>query len=245
MSKTVSALRGSGNIVLHDVDATALSKNSDLVPGQYDRIVFNFPHKSGAKTQAEDVTENRRMLSAFFKEAKDFVPDLAISVGKIIVSLRTTSFYESWELVELANKADWVLDKPRSEFQGDLWLTLGYSPVRTNPAMREAPSVEGACNYVFRRAEEGELAEGTADDEEGEDGEDDEQMEEDSDEEQEPRPVAKSSRKERRDAKQQGSQDGRQSKGGSKGHSKGGQREQKPAKPHKGGRIEKKSPKRR
>jgi hypothetical protein len=252
VNKTVSGLKGSGNTVLHGVDATSLSKNPDLVPGQYDRIVFNFPHKSGAKTQAEDVKENRKLLSAFFKEARAFVPDPAISVGKVLISLRTTSFYESWEVAELANKAGWVLDKPRSEFQADLWITLGYSPVRTHPAFREAPSVEGACNYVFRRAMEGELAAGV------EKGEDDEEndaegdaMDEDGEEEAEPKSIAKSpSRKDRREAKQgSGSKDRRHSKGppSSDKHSKGGKGDQKPGKPFKhskDGRVEKNSKRR-
>lgn len=164
VSKTVLALTNKGHRVLHGVDATKLSSRTDLGE-KFERIVFNFPHISGASSQAEDAKQNQRLLLKFFKESKA----VSKNNGRVIVSLRSTPFYDSWDIESLANKAGWVLAKPKQPFPGDIWLTLGYAPVRTNPAVREAPSLEGAFNHVFRLARPGEIPDADSEDDEDDD----------------------------------------------------------------------------
>ncbi|KAI9027877.1 hypothetical protein DFJ74DRAFT_703938 [Hyaloraphidium curvatum] len=160
VTKRVSALQKAGHVVICECDATELSSRPELeaVSGSM-AIVFNFPHVSGASSQTEDIRHNRELLRAFFREARALLGKDGRETGRVVVALRNTPFYESWDLVGLANRAKLVLAKPREQFQGDSWLTLGYSPVRTNPAVREAPSLQDAHNYVFRLAREGELPE--------------------------------------------------------------------------------------
>lgn len=186
VNTVLAGLVKGGHTVLHGVDAARLSEHPELSGQSFDCIVFNFPHISGAKNQKEDVKRNRKLLRAFFGHALRMLTDR----GRIIVALRSTPFYDSWRIEKLAAPV-LVLDA-KEKFPGDIWLTLNYAPVRTNPAMREAPSLDQAFNYVFRAAKPGEVLDLSSDEEEEED---EEEVESDDGEEEQKAAPSKSSTK--------------------------------------------------
>jgi len=148
-------LRGLGTRVYHQVDATHLHEaqwlhelsqeaNSDI--RLFDRVIFNFPHVGGS--QPEDVAANQELLKDFFESASKILkPAENENGGEIHVTLRRTPFYDSWKIADLARFAGLVLIK-EMPFEADKFI--GYVPKRTSPAVREAPSVEGAVTFAFK-----------------------------------------------------------------------------------------------
>ncbi|KND00650.1 uncharacterized protein SPPG_03775 [Spizellomyces punctatus DAOM BR117] len=139
-------LVSSGVTILHNVDATALTSNSRLsaltAQNKFDRIVFQFPHVGGS--QQADVEQNRALLSNFFAQAQQ----LMNANGEIHVTLRDTPFYRQWSIEDLALKEGLAM-KQRVPFEGERMQALGYTPQRTHPAVRDAPTLENAFVHVF------------------------------------------------------------------------------------------------
>ncbi|KAJ3217902.1 hypothetical protein HDU67_007053 [Dinochytrium kinnereticum] len=155
-------LRSKGLKVFHRVDATQLSTDGRLAPplAPFTRIAFNFPHMGGGSSK-EDVEKNREMLTQFFTQAKHLlhVPskkrkrvkqgdEEGEGGGQILVALRSSSFYEKFRITELAESVG-LVEISREPFEVDRWSALGYIPQRTTPAVRAAPSMEGAELHVF------------------------------------------------------------------------------------------------
>jgi len=143
----IRTLRSLGARVFHGVDGTKLEEFGNTVAGPFDRIVFNYPHVGGS-TQ-EDVLVNRELLTGFFRSAAARLAPASEggAAGEIHVTLRKTPFYDSWKIHDLAREAGLVLAK---EFPFEGAKFAGYEPRRTSPAVREAPSTEGARVYTFR-----------------------------------------------------------------------------------------------
>jgi len=116
-------------------------------PIKVNRIVFNFPHIGGSQT--EDVQANQTLLSEFFRSCQNFFKHIGIKDGEIHVTLRQTPFYDSWQIVELANKAGCTLKTKVPFVCVDF---NSYSPQRTTPSVIRAqpPSTENAFTYVFQ-----------------------------------------------------------------------------------------------
>lgn len=157
----VELLQNLGVKVFHSVDATRLqdqqwildpfsqSPKADAPAGKvkgdspvFDRIIFNFPHVGGSAH--EDIVANRAMLKGFFESAGRLLRD----DGEIHVALRRNSFYDSWRILNVAKAVGLVLAK---EIPFDTARYSGYVVRRTTPAQREAPSAEGARQYMFKR----------------------------------------------------------------------------------------------
>ena len=145
----VGALKGMGVHVLHDIDATRLDDQreklfiSPHIDGNFDRVVFNFPHVGGGSVK-EDLVANQHVLTKFFACSRHLLSDK----GEIHVTLRSTSFYESWGIKTLAEKTGLssleAVDFDQNAFHG-------YQQVRTrgSTCMREAPTTSGAKTYRF------------------------------------------------------------------------------------------------
>ena len=165
--------------VLYRVDATALHTCPQLAEEaakhkrrrrRFHRVIFNFPHAGGGSTRA-DVEQNQDMLRAFFASASKVIRR---SGSEIHVALRSTPFYESWHIEDLAKDAGLVFKQcvgarvASAVFDGltcvlgvsishvrcsanrfDASEFTGYKPQRTHPAMRESPSTANAKTYVF------------------------------------------------------------------------------------------------
>lgn len=144
----VDSLLSSGVRVRHSVDATRLNDNDWLraqAPTGYSRIVFNFPHIGGATV--EDVEANRALVKDFFASSRS----LLLPTGSVIVSLRSTPFYDSWGIADLAASVGFKRSGAPVKF--DAADFPGYAPVRTNPAaLRQAPEVDNAFLHVFTLA---------------------------------------------------------------------------------------------
>jgi 25S rRNA (uracil2634-N3)-methyltransferase len=143
---TVRSLRQAGATVLHGIDATRLDE-FDWEGEKFDRIVFNFPHIGGATK--EDLLLNQALLREFFSSSTELLNG---PVAEVHVSLRTTMFYNSWDVTKQGMAAGYKLHKTKP-FRADLFLR--YENQRTKGdhqghLVREAPSTEGAKTYCFR-----------------------------------------------------------------------------------------------
>ena len=141
---TVRTLREAGVEVFGGVDCTRLGDHLEVVAPEgkkllWDRIAFNFPHVGGG-TEA-DIDCNQKLLTGFFEACK---PLLHPARGHAVVTLRDTSFYRGWNINKLAQDAGLHLHGT-IPFDTDMFAT--YTPVRTNPAVREAPTADdGICH---------------------------------------------------------------------------------------------------
>jgi len=166
---TVRTLREAGVEVFGGIDCTRLGvdgAHAEVVAPEgkkllWDRIAFNFPHVGGG-TEA-DVDCNQKLLSAFFEACK---PLLHPARGHAVVTLRNTSFYRGWNINKLAQEAGLHLHDTRP-FDTDMFAT--YTPVRTNPAVREAPTADdGICHsYGCHRKKRDKTKDRSHDDDDG------------------------------------------------------------------------------
>lgn len=147
---SLQALRLAGAKIHHGIDGT---KEEDLRSclGQmtaFDVVGFNFPHLGGATPEA--VEANREMLRGFFKACKSVLAKSKEGsrsrASRVAVTLRATSFYESWGLEGLAADEGYKLAE---KIPFDKSLYPGYQEARTNPAARASPGTEEAYTYVF------------------------------------------------------------------------------------------------
>jgi 25S rRNA (uracil2634-N3)-methyltransferase len=144
VQSTITSLQRIGAKVLHGVDATNLEENEELEVGidTFQRIVFNFPHIGGATT--EDVQLNKTLLLDYFLSSKLFLS----SGGETHVTLRSTLFYESWDVVAQAKEAGFRLVR-KEPFQTNQLLSYENKRTSGESAMRQAPSIENAKRFRF------------------------------------------------------------------------------------------------
>eukprot|EP00388_Colpodella_angusta_P009089 GDKJ01024391.1.p1 GENE.GDKJ01024391.1~~GDKJ01024391.1.p1 ORF type:complete len:317 (-),score=55.29 GDKJ01024391.1:82-1032(-) len=144
-------LRNLGVVVMHTVDATQLDADPRLRNYMFDRVIFNFPHLGGS--QDADVAANCDMLAEFLNSARKMLRPFTSSSSnppEIHISLRDTPFYNKWDVRKLAADRTSMKISEVQPFDAEPYVTRGYAPVRTNPAAREAPSLENAKVFIAR-----------------------------------------------------------------------------------------------
>ena len=132
--------RITGNNINNSNSIQSKSHNSK----KFDRIIFNFPHVGGSLEK--DIQLNQEILQKILGQCRSL---LQMETGEIHITLRDTPFYQKWKLETLGDEEGltFITKKP---FDGKPFESLGYKPVRTDPAVREAPSWEGSYIYVFK-----------------------------------------------------------------------------------------------
>lgn len=131
------------------MDATSLNQNQDVlvealdqIVGDeelgFDRIIFIFPHTGGQQAKP-----NQELLQQFLHEAQELLRN---SNARVLIALRNSKFYNSWNLPLLVSRANMRIES-KQPFNPDVFL--GYVPQRTHPAVRQAPSAEEALIYVI------------------------------------------------------------------------------------------------
>ena len=148
-----------GARVMHGVDATERDTWRD---GEWDRIVWNFPHHPDRRK----VQKHRQLLRSFFAAA---APVVGHADGEVWVTLMagqggTASerpgtarrWEDSWQIVAQAAAADLVLVRVRAVGEGELASLrgLGYGAVGFRSQDR-AFRTAGALTHVFARARSG------------------------------------------------------------------------------------------
>ncbi|KAJ3156770.1 hypothetical protein HDU86_003536 [Geranomyces michiganensis] len=150
---TLKELKATGATILHGIDATRLATSKPLIAdttasGPFDRVIFQFPHKGGSAP--EDVAENRAMLKAFLSQVQSHLAANA----EVHITLRDTPFYAKWNAQTVGDACGMCMMR-RVPFQSREFAALGYTPQRTNPAVREAPTSENAFVHIYKLDDEG------------------------------------------------------------------------------------------
>lgn len=86
------------------MDATKLHLESRLTSlgKPFDRIVFNFPHSGAEGSTKESIQSNQELLQGYFVSSSLIIQPK----GQIHLTLRKTTFYENWEMPQIAELAD-------------------------------------------------------------------------------------------------------------------------------------------
>jgi len=145
--ENLAAIRLSDAKFLFEIDATnaedlqKCTKAGDFTA--FDTVAFNFPHLGGATEK--DVKSNQNLIRGFLEAAKSVITERN---GRIIVALRTTKFYTSWDILGLASEASLHLERQVPFRKSDF---PGYEEARTNPAFRKAAEVDQASFFVLKQ----------------------------------------------------------------------------------------------
>ncbi|KAK5127535.1 hypothetical protein LTR85_006874 [Meristemomyces frigidus] len=147
----VRYLEEEGQTVLYGVDGTKLDHNKQVkkAGGQWDVVVFNFPHVGGkSKDVNRQVRFNQELLVSFFKAAGP----LLAQDGIIVVTLFEGEPYTLWNIRDLARHTG--LEVQRS-FKFLAGAYPGYSHARTLGNIEGGGAWKGedrdARSYVFRK----------------------------------------------------------------------------------------------
>ncbi|RMY99101.1 hypothetical protein D0862_07283 [Hortaea werneckii] len=147
----VRFLEDEGQTVLYGTDATKLDQNKQLKKqgGQYDVVMFNFPHVGGkSKDVNRQVRFNQELLVSFFKST---IPLLATG-GTIVVTLFEGEPYTLWNIRDLGRHSG--LEVQRS-FKFTAEAYPGYSHSRTLGNIQGGGGWKGedrdARSYVFQK----------------------------------------------------------------------------------------------
>lgn len=148
-ARHVIGLRRAGAAIHHEVDCTQLHDVSfplDTVS----ECVFNFPHCGGGSTES-DVEQNRTLLRQFLTSC---VASLQPGTH-ILVTLRDTPFYTSWDLVGIAGSISSQDGSPITMLEtteADFACLVEYTPQRTHPSQTRAlaPDTHRVLCYRFK-----------------------------------------------------------------------------------------------
>jgi len=89
--------KSKGVCILHEVDATNLSKSKELIEGKYDRIIWNFPcvdTAQGQDGQNQQMEENKELLRNFFLSSKSYLS----LVGEVHILHKTKTAFTQWDI---------------------------------------------------------------------------------------------------------------------------------------------------
>ncbi|XP_022959460.1 uncharacterized protein At4g26485-like [Cucurbita moschata] len=113
VAANLEALGLLGGTVLHEVDATAMSRHCSLCYKEFDRIIFNFPHAgfSFPESDAVQIKLHQDLVRGFLREARKLVSDK----GEIHITHKISHPYCEWEIEKLAKKEGLLL-KETAEF---------------------------------------------------------------------------------------------------------------------------------
>ncbi|KAI8616555.1 hypothetical protein BC830DRAFT_1117637 [Chytriomyces sp. MP71] len=121
----IENLTESGALVLHDVDASKLSKTKSLKGRKFDVIAFNFPHVgAGIKDQDRNIMENQKLIASFITSALAFLEPN----GEIHIALKDSHPYTNWNIKMLAANQGLCL-KSKTPFIPSMYP--GYTHRRT------------------------------------------------------------------------------------------------------------------
>lgn len=148
-ARHVIGLRRAGAAIYHEVDCTQLNESSFSLD-QVSECVFNFPHCGGGSTES-DVEQNRTLLRQFLTSC---VASLKPGTH-ILITLRDTPFYTSWNLVDIASS---ILSQDGSPItlvettEVDLERLVEYTPQRTHPSQTRTlpPDTHRVLCYRFK-----------------------------------------------------------------------------------------------
>jgi len=127
MSEIISKLALFGVKPKFGVDATTMANKFPQFKGQFDRVVFNFPHAGkGIKDQTRNIQTNQKLVTDFFANSIPLLKNP--KKGEIHVTLKSGEPYDSWEVVKLARNQGLTL-RDCIVFDPDLYP--GYAHRRT------------------------------------------------------------------------------------------------------------------
>jgi len=89
--------KSKGVCILHEVDATNLSKSKELIEGKDDRIIWNFPcvdTAQGQDGQNQQMEENKELLRNFFLSSKSYLS----LVGEVHILHKTKTAFTQWDI---------------------------------------------------------------------------------------------------------------------------------------------------
>ncbi|PWA82760.1 hypothetical protein CTI12_AA175420 [Artemisia annua] len=100
--KHIKNLRKLSATVLHEIDATTMKNDLNLVGKSFDRIVFNFPHGGfiGQENNKRVIEVHRTLVQGFFKNAAMMLT----LQGEVHVTHKTVYPFNEWNLAQLANE---------------------------------------------------------------------------------------------------------------------------------------------
>ncbi len=90
--------------VMHEIDATALSRASSIAGKRFDVIIWNFPcvrANGGADGQAQELEDNRALLRSFFSDAQAVLA----AEGELHVTHKTIEPFSWWKITDLAEES--------------------------------------------------------------------------------------------------------------------------------------------
>ncbi|XP_012848376.1 PREDICTED: uncharacterized protein At4g26485-like [Erythranthe guttata] len=117
----VALLRDNGCTVLHDVDATTMSRHPSLMHRKFDRIVFNFPHAGFIMREHDSyqISLHKEVVRGFMRNGREMLT----SRGEIHVTHKTSHPFSQWGIVELGREVGLVLTE---EVNFSIWDYPGY-----------------------------------------------------------------------------------------------------------------------
>ncbi len=122
------------------------------LPEQFDRIVFNFPHRAlGIKDQDANVRANQELLLGFFRSSLEVLAP----GGEVRVTLKAGMPYSLWNPAKLAAGGTGNALALRTALPFDAAAFPGYAHRRTHGDGASRTTAEelagGARTYVWRR----------------------------------------------------------------------------------------------
>ncbi|KAL2943714.1 hypothetical protein RDABS01_032061 [Bienertia sinuspersici] len=88
-----------GSMVLHDVNATNMSKHPVLGSMVFDRIIFNFPHAGRFGHSETELRAHQKLIRGFFRNAKKMIE----KDGEIHITSKSNGFYLEWDIPKIGS----------------------------------------------------------------------------------------------------------------------------------------------
>ena len=151
VQENVEALRAAGASVVHEVDATAVSRVPKLrARGPFDIVVFHFPHTGTDGGLTASIAENRALLRAFLADAAD--RSILGAEGEVHITLVHRYPYTAW-LAAVGARSAHGQPAPGSEVSAAAARATAPCPSPTETAVAAAKrAVSEAAKAASRAA---------------------------------------------------------------------------------------------